>query len=221
MPFMPIDPRQYRPGNPGQEWLNQLRGGSRLTASLPLLEATGAFTDRMGAPGQSMNWRDRQAAGQRARAASGSYLDQPAMTQLGAVSTPRPPTASQRIPAVRSAIASLRPGGGQAPTTPAAPWGSDIPGYVGHVAPPAEGGFGIGDYVSQPGFSTALLGAGGAMMEAAGRPGATFGGSLGTGLKDRPRSGYRSNGPSQHSDRYAGSVRDNGPNRKSSVPSDG
>ena len=60
MPFIPRDPRQYRPGNPGQEWLNHLRSGGRLTASLPLLEATGAFTDRVGAPGQSMNWRERQ-----------------------------------------------------------------------------------------------------------------------------------------------------------------
>ena len=191
MPFIPRDPRQYRPGNPGQEWLDQLRSGGRLTASLPLLEATGAFTDRMGAPGQRTNWRDRQAAGQRARAASGSYLDEPGAMQRGAVSAPRSPTASQRIPAVRSAIASLRPGGGQAPTLGSGGYAPDIgraaPGY-GYAepaapTPPAERGFGIGDYVSQPGFSTALLGAGGAMMEAAGRPGATFGGSLGTGLK--------------------------------------
>jgi hypothetical protein len=187
MPFIPRDPRQYRPGNPGQEWLDQLRSGGRLTASLPLLEATGAFTDRMGAPGQRTNWRDRQATGQRARAASGSYLDQPGPMQ--------PPTASQRIPAARSAIASLRPGGGQAPTPGPGGYAPDIgraaPGY-GYAepaapapapAPAGAGGFGIGDYLGQPGLGTALLGAGGAMMEAAGRPGATFGGSLGTGLK--------------------------------------
>jgi|GEM_PF-4715440 len=205
MPFIPRDPRQYRPGNPGQEWLNQLRSGGRLTASLPLLEATGAFTDRVGAPGQSMNWRERQAAGQRARSASGSYLDEPGAMQRGAVSAPRPPTASQRIPAVRSAIASLRPGGvvpgdgapgGQAvspnPFSPggyqsipsAAAWNQSAPLDKSDVG---DGGglfSGVGDYLGAPGMSNALIGAGGAMMEAAGRPGATFGGSLGSGLKD-------------------------------------
>ena len=204
MPFIPRDPRQYRPGNPGQEWLNQLRSGGRITASLPLLEATGAFTDRIGPPGQSMNWRDRQATGQRARAASGSYLDEPGAMPRGAVSAPQPPTASERIPAVRSAIASLRPGGtvpgdgapgGQAvspnPLTPggyqsiqsAASWNQSAPLDKSDVGD--GGGFfsGVGDYLGAPGMSNALLGAGGAMMEAAGKPGATFGGSLGSGIK--------------------------------------
>jgi hypothetical protein len=45
------------------------------------------------------------------------------------------------------------------------------------------GGFGVKDYLTGPGMGQAMIGAGGAMMEAAGRPGATFGGSLGTGLK--------------------------------------
>tara|TARA_R110000744_G_scaffold156733_5_gene272420 strand:- start:3342 stop:4919 length:1578 start_codon:yes stop_codon:yes gene_type:complete len=43
---------------------------------------------------------------------------------------------------------------------------------------------GIGAYFGAPGMGTAMIGAGGAMMEAAGQSGANFGGSLGTGLKE-------------------------------------
>ena len=73
---------------------------------------------------------------------------------------------------------------------PLAPGGySPMPGAAPSAPPDRTdvgdggGGGGFGGYVGAPGFGTALIGAGGAMMEAAGKPGATFGGSLGTGLK--------------------------------------
>ena len=205
MPFMPRDPRQYRPGNPGQEWLNQLRSGGRITASLPLLDATGSFTDRLKAPG----WRERQAAGQRARAASGTYAEP--QSRIPGAPTPGTLQASARpsaTPSVASVISSLRPRGqgfieevAQGPPmtdrppervypNPLAPGGySPMPGAAPSAPPDRTdvgdggGGGGFGGYVGAPGFGTALIGAGGAMMEAAGQPGATFGGSLGTGLK--------------------------------------
>ena len=208
MPFMPFDLRQFRGANPSQAWLSQLRGqlqgGGRVTAPLPLLDATSSFTERIGAPGQRKSWQDYNARGR-----SGSYdmsgrgLTAPGTPGIGAM--------TQRIPAVRSTIAALRPRGQgfiqevaqDPPMTDRPPqqvYHNPITGRyepmpsVAAGAPPAPpdrsdvgdgGGFfsGVGDYLTQPGMGQAMIGAGGAMMGAAGQPGATFGGSLGTGLQ--------------------------------------
>ena len=207
MPFIPRDPRQYRPTNPGQEWLNQLRSGGRITASLPLLDATGSFTDRLKAPG----WRERQAAGQRARSASGTYAEP--QSRIPGAPTPGTIQASARpsaTPSAASVISSLRPRGqgfieeiAQGPPmtdrppervypNPLAPGGySPMPGAAPSALPDrtdvGDGGGGffsdVGGYLGGPGMGNALIRAGGGMMEAAGQPGATFGGSLGTGLR--------------------------------------
>jgi hypothetical protein len=196
MPFMPRDPRQYRPGNPGQEWLNQLRSGGRITASLPLLDATGSFTDRLKAP-NAPGWRERQAAGQRVRSASGTYADP--QSRIPGAPTPGTIQSSARpstTPAVASVISSLRPRGqgfmqevAKGPPMPDdyiyGPTGRG-PGTSQDRTDVGDGGgflSGVGDYLGGPGMGQAMIGAGGAMMEAAGKSGASFGGSLGTGLK--------------------------------------
>ena len=210
MPFISRDPRRYRPTNPGQEWLNQLRSGGRITASLPLLEATGSFTDRLKAPG----WRERQAAGQRARAASGTYAEP--QSRIPGAPTPGTIQASARpsaTPSVASVISSLRPRGqgfieeiAQGPPMTDRPpeqvYLNPITGRYEAMPSAAEwnagaattpvqdrtdvgdgGGGGIKGYLTGPGMGQAMIRAGAGMMEAAGQPGATFGGSLGTGLK--------------------------------------
>lgn len=162
----------YGPGIPGEAWLQRLREGGRLTGSVPLLEATQQFASRIGAPRDTPGhgWRDRQN-----REAS-------------------PPAASGR-PSLISAISSLRPGQSESPN-PLAPGGySGIPSAEGYRQLPdpriprdrtdvSDTGGGIGGYLRRPGVGNAMIGAGGAMMEAAGQSGATFGGSLGTGLKN-------------------------------------
>ena len=167
---MAINP--YSSGLPGEEWLKRLQGGGRLVGSVPLLEATGKFTERLRAPG-------------------------------GAPPPPRPAASRQSL---MSAISSLRPGQSVSPN-PLAPRGySDIPsvdewGQMPHPSAARDRtdvslksdhianadddtGGGIGGYLGAPGVGNALIGAGGAMLEAAGQSGATFGGSLGTGLKN-------------------------------------
>jgi hypothetical protein len=208
MPFIPRELRQYRAQDPAQQWLGQLRSGNRMTASLPLLDATGSFTERIAAPG-SGGWRDIQAAGAQRRAQSGSYN----MPQMSQRTPTRGTTPSQRVPAVASVISSLRPRGegfmqevAKGPIDSplgGAPIGSVYPGAgtneylpMSRAVPSASqdrtdvgdgdgGGFlsGVGDYLGGPGIGQAMTAAGGAMMEAAGRPGASFGGSLGTGLQ--------------------------------------
>ena len=208
MPFIPRELRQYRAQDPAQQWLSQLRSGNRMTASLPLLDATGSFTERIAAPG-SGGWRDIQAAGAQRRAQSGSYN----MPQMSQRTPTRGTTPSQRVPSAASVISSLRPRGegfmqevAKGPIDSplgGAPIGSVYPGAgtneylpMSRAVPSAPqdrtdvgdgdgGGFlsGVGDYLGGPGIGQAMTAAGGAMMEAAGRSGASFGGSLGTGLK--------------------------------------
>jgi len=198
MPFMPSDPRQYRPTNPGQEWLNQLRSGGRITGSMPLLDATGSFTERLAAPGRRKSWQDYNA-----RARSGSY-GTPSVRGAPQPGAPR---------SVSSVISSLRPRsqgfmqevaqgppmtdrppeqvsqnpitGRYDPLPSAAGWNAGAaagaPQDRSDVGDGGDGG--IGGYFRRPGIGAAMTAAGGAMMEAAGRPGASFGGSLGTGLQ--------------------------------------
>ena len=191
MPFIPRELRQYRAQDPAQQWLSQLRSGNRMTASLPLLDATGSFTERIAAPG-SGGWRDIQAAGAQRRAQSGSYN----MPQMSQRTPTRGTTPSQRVPAVASVISSLRPRGegfmqevAKGPPMPDdyiyGPTGRG-PGTPQDRTDVGDGGgflSGVGDYLGGPGIGQAMTAAGGAMMEAAGQSGATFGGSLGTGLK--------------------------------------
>ena len=209
MPFIPYDFRQERGGDAAQQWLRRLRSGSRLTASLPpLLDATQSFMDRIRAPGD-IGWQQRQAAGLQSRGASGSYLDAPGR---GAMPSPvSSPTASQRIPSVRSAIASLRPpvapqgfpGMAAAPTPGESTGRAGLSGRVAagnlgqSLMPPAtpylqplqEGGAPSADggFISGVGKYLTSPGVGQAMtaaggaMLAGGDP--TFGGSLGAGLQ--------------------------------------
>ena len=135
--------------------------GGRLVGSVPLLEATGQFTERLKAPGGA----------------------------------PTPPKPAANRPSLMSAISSLRPGQSESPN-PLAPGGySGIPSVEEYRQLPdpriqrdrtdvSETGGGIGGYLGGPGVGNAMIGAGGAMLEAAGQSGATFGGSLGTGLKN-------------------------------------
>jgi hypothetical protein len=198
MPFIPRDPRQYRPTNPGQEWLNKLRSGGRITGSMPLLDATGSFTERLAAPGRRKSWQDYNA-----RARSGSY-DTPGVRGAPQPGAPR---------SVSSVISSLRPRsqgfmqevaqgppmtdrppeqvsqnpitGRYDPLPSAAGWNAGAAAGVPQDRTDVGdgGGGGIGGYFRRPGIGAAMTAAGGAMMEAAGKPGASFGGSLGTGLK--------------------------------------
>ena len=92
MPFIPRELGQYRAQDPAQQWLSQLRNGNRMTASLPLLDATGSFTERIAAPG-SGGWRDIQAAGAQRRAIPTVRLRCRSVLQLEA---PRPPSESPR-----------------------------------------------------------------------------------------------------------------------------
>ena len=156
---MAINP--YGQSLPGEEWLKKLQNGGRLVGSVPLLEATGQFTERLKAPGGA----------------------------------PTPPKPAANRPSLMSAISSLRPGQSESPN-PLAPGGySGIPSVEEYRQLPdprtprdrtdvSETGGGIGGYLGGPGVGNAMIGAGGAMLEAAGQSGATFGGSLGTGLKN-------------------------------------
>ena len=156
---MAINP--YGQSLPGEEWLKKLQNGGRLVGSVPLLEATGQFTERLKAPGGA----------------------------------PTPPKPAANRPSLMSAISSLRPGQSESPN-PLAPGGySGIPSAEEYRQLPdprtsrdrtdvSETGGGIGGYLGGPGVGNAMIGAGGAMLEAAGQSGATFGGSLGTGLKN-------------------------------------
>lgn len=156
---MAINP--YGQSLPGEEWLKKLQGGGRLVGSVPLLEATGQFTERLRAPG-------------------------------GVPAPPKPAASRQSL---MSAISSLRPGQSVSPN-PLAPRGySEILSAEEYSQLPdprtsrdrtdvSDTGGGIRGYLGGPGVGNAMIGAGGAMLEAAGQSGATFGGSLGTGLKN-------------------------------------
>jgi hypothetical protein len=185
-----------------QQYLNALIGigqGDRYTAFEDpnevdpnrILQVTGPYQNR-----RSANRGRLDLSG--ARAASGTYDPIPVQQTQGGASG---------LGGALSAISSLRPRGqgfvGEGPDygpPGSSPIGRVYPGsgtneYLPMLgaAPSVPqdrtdvgdggGGFDIGGYLTGPGMGQAMTAAGGAMMEAAGKSGATFGGSLGTGLK--------------------------------------
>lgn len=169
--------------NPGQEWLDKLRDGGRVVGSPQLLEATGRFTERLGAPrpprsGMAPSQSDPPGSRPSLMSAISSLRPDPSDTGTD----PRNPRSFSPNPLVR--------GGYEAVPSPAELDAAQVESQVGSEGSErarsdvSDKTSGIGAYFGAPGMGTAMIGAGGAMMEAAGQSGANFGGSLGTGLKE-------------------------------------
>ena len=169
--------------NPGQEWLDKLRDGGRVVGSPQLLEATGRFTERLGAPrpprsGMAPSQSDLPGSRPSLMSAISSLRPDPSDTGTD----PRNPRSFSPNPLVR--------GGYEAVPSPAELDAAQVESQVGSEGSErarsdvSDKTSGIGAYFGAPGMGTAMIGAGGAMMEAAGQSGANFGGSLGTGLKE-------------------------------------